>query len=175
MVCARRPHKVPGHPRPKSGQVALSDLTADSVLEAIREHDRLGRDEFLRKYGFGPARSYHLQFRGLQYDSKAIAGAAHGYLPGRAPLTPDEFSGGYAHVAKRLSQLGFDISGRDATPGFRESYLGAAGGMISRPAHDAVLIITHPGGAKSFDYGDYWENDRTLIYAGRGKTGRPEA
>jgi hypothetical protein len=171
--------------------VALSDITADSVLQAIREHDRIGRDEFLKKYGFGPARSYHLHFHGGQYDSGAIAGAAHGYLPGQAPLTPDEFSGGYAHVAKRLSQLGFDISGQDATPGpppmesgrdyswaelgdlfgFKESYLGAAGGMISRPAHDAVLIITHPGGAKSFDYGDYWENDRALIYAGRGKTG----
>jgi len=54
--------------------------------------------------------------------------------------------------------------------GFGADYLGAAGGMISRPKHNALLVMTHPGGAKSFDYGDYWDN-RDLIYAGRGKLG----
>src|SRR5262249_5400203 len=57
--------------------------------------------------------------------------------------------------------------------GFNPEYLGAAGGMISRPKHNVLLIITHPGGAKSFDYGDYWD-DRDLIYAGRGKVGDQE-
>ena len=54
--------------------------------------------------------------------------------------------------------------------GFEPDYLGAAGGMISRPKHNALPIFTHPGGAKSFDYGDYWD-DGDLIYAGRGKVG----
>jgi hypothetical protein len=54
--------------------------------------------------------------------------------------------------------------------GFDPNYLGAAGGMISRPKQNTLLIITHPGGARSFDYGDYWDN-RDLIYAGRGKVG----
>ncbi len=53
---------------------------------------------------------------------------------------------------------------------FKESYLGAAGGMVSRPEHDALLLITHPGGGRSFDYEDYWDGG-DLIYTGRGKTG----
>src|SRR5262245_25905385 len=54
--------------------------------------------------------------------------------------------------------------------GFRPGYLGAAGGMISRPKHNTLLIMTHPDGAKSFDYDDYWDGP-DLIYAGRGKLG----
>jgi hypothetical protein len=42
--------------------------------------------------------------------------------------------------------------------------------MVSRPELNALLIITHPGGAKSFDYEDYWDGD-DLIYTGRGKVG----
>ncbi len=54
--------------------------------------------------------------------------------------------------------------------GFAPNYLGAAGGMVSRPNHNALLLISHPGGAKSFDYDDYWDGD-DLVYTGRGKTG----
>ncbi len=53
---------------------------------------------------------------------------------------------------------------------FAPAYLGAAGGMISRPQHHALLLITHPGGARSFDYGDSWDGT-DLIYTGRGKRG----
>ncbi len=44
--------------------------------------------------------------------------------------------------------------------------------MISRPEHDALLLITHPG-ARSFDYGDSWQGS-DLIYTGRGKQGDQE-
>jgi hypothetical protein len=54
--------------------------------------------------------------------------------------------------------------------GFEPSYLGVAGGMIPRPDVDALLLITWPGGARSFNYEDYWEG-RDLIYTGRGKVG----
>lgn len=53
---------------------------------------------------------------------------------------------------------------------FDPDYLGAAGGMVSRPDQNALLLMTHPGGARSIDYGDYWDGD-DLIYTGRGKTG----
>lgn len=43
--------------------------------------------------------------------------------------------------------------------------------MLPRPEFNALLLITHPGGARSFDYEDRWENEKTLIYTGRGKTG----
>lgn len=44
--------------------------------------------------------------------------------------------------------------------------------MISRPQHDALLLITSPG-ARSFDYGDSWQGN-DLIYTGRGKQGDQE-
>jgi hypothetical protein len=55
--------------------MGLSDLTDRSaVLQAIAEYDQLGRESFLARYGFGPARSYFLLHNGKRYDSKAIAG-----------------------------------------------------------------------------------------------------
>ena len=42
--------------------------------------------------------------------------------------------------------------------------------MLSRPERNALLLITHPGGARSFDYEDRWDGS-ALIYTGRGKTG----
>ena len=96
--------------------MALSDLTASAVLKAIEEFDRLGRDAFLKKYGFGKARDFVLQRSGHSYDSKAIAGAAHGYLPGRTALTWRQFSGGEATVEKRLEALGFTIVSNSREP-----------------------------------------------------------
>jgi 5-methylcytosine-specific restriction protein A len=55
----------------------LADLTRPAVLAAIEEHARLGREDFLRRCRFGPARDYRLLFNGREYDSKAIAGVAH--------------------------------------------------------------------------------------------------
>jgi hypothetical protein len=52
----------------------------------------------------------------------------------------------------------------------KPNYLSAAGGMVSRPQQDALLLITHAGGARPNDYGDYWDGDE-LIYTGRGKRG----
>jgi hypothetical protein len=42
--------------------------------------------------------------------------------------------------------------------------------MIPRPDLNALLLITHPGGGKSFDYDDYWDG-ADLMYTGRGKKG----
>jgi 5-methylcytosine-specific restriction protein A len=59
--------------------MALADLTdSNAVLDAIREADRLGHDVFLRQYGYRPSRQYFLVQDGRRYDSKAIAGVAHG-------------------------------------------------------------------------------------------------
>ncbi|MFD3452905.1 hypothetical protein ACFWVC_12080 [Streptomyces sp. NPDC058691] len=89
--------------------MGLADLTRDGVLAAIRECDELGRDAFLHKYAFGPARAYRLVHDGRTYDSKAIAGVAHGHCAGVA-LTADEFSGGAKTVARRLQELGFTVA-----------------------------------------------------------------
>jgi 5-methylcytosine-specific restriction enzyme A len=80
--------------------VAFKDITYGAVIEAVNEYDRLGQDEFLREYGFHPAREYVLVHSGKSYDSKAIVGVAHGYLPGQKPLASTEFSGGEATVGR---------------------------------------------------------------------------
>ncbi|UOT02127.1 HNH endonuclease [Rhodococcus opacus] len=89
--------------------MALNDITHPAVLAAIREYDELGQRAFLQKYGYGEARSYLLHYEGKQYDSKAIAGVAHGKMDGRDPLIAAKFNGGDDTVAKHLRALGFDV------------------------------------------------------------------
>ncbi|MDV6298995.1 HNH endonuclease [Dietzia maris] len=89
--------------------MALSDLTVEAVTAAVDEFDALGRESFLDKYGFGEAKDYYVVRNGIAYDSKAIAGAAHGYLPGREALRSGDFTGGAASVVKRLRALGFRV------------------------------------------------------------------
>jgi hypothetical protein len=89
--------------------MALRDITRDAVLAAIAEYDRLGQEEFLHRYGFERARQYVLVHDGKSYDSKAIVGVAHGFLPGNAPLAADEFSGGKVTVERLLARLEFQV------------------------------------------------------------------
>jgi hypothetical protein len=66
----------------------------ESVLKAISEFDTLGRDRFLKQYGFGPSRTYFLLHAGKEYDSKAIVAVAFGYEnPSCGPLKNGDFSG----------------------------------------------------------------------------------
>jgi len=97
--------------------MALSDITRHAVLAAVDEYDRIGRPAYLAKYGFGPARQYLLILGDRSYDSKAIVGAAHGYLGGSfKALKAGDFSGGEATVATLLRELGFEVAaGQDAS------------------------------------------------------------
>jgi 5-methylcytosine-specific restriction protein A len=159
--------------------MALSDLTASAVIKAIEECDRLGRDAFLDKYGFRPARSFVLQRNGHSYDSKAIAGAAHGYLPGQLPLTWKQFSGGEAAVQKKLEALGFTVVSDDReslpSPGDvltneeigRCFAVGNMGGMRRSKKRNLLVIISDP--FKGL-YQDRWEGD-VLHYTGMGLSG----
>jgi len=104
----------------------LSDLTQSSaVLSAIAECDRLGRDGFLAKHGFGRAKAYYLLHNGNQYDSKAIAGVAVGIQTGTG-LPASDFSGG-APVVRRLALLGFSVVAKeidDSTSALPEELVG---------------------------------------------------
>ncbi|MFE2346308.1 HNH endonuclease [Kitasatospora cineracea] len=84
------------------------EITEESVLKAIEEHDDMGREEFLSHYGFRKAQSYVLVHQGREYDSKAIAGVAHKWAQGEA-LPADGFSGGKDHAAAWLRGLGFTV------------------------------------------------------------------
>jgi hypothetical protein len=90
--------------------VALSDVTAEGVEHAMAEFDRLGREAFLSKFGFGKARGYFLIRGARRYDSKAVVGVAHGHdRPNLGPLRSQDFSGGEARVAPLLESLGFEV------------------------------------------------------------------
>jgi hypothetical protein len=96
--------------------MGLPDITAPAVNQAIDEFNQLKRKAFLKKYKFGPARGYLIEKDGRTYDSKAIAGAAHGYLPGQQPLTAKDFSGGEATVKMKLEELGFAFANPRRSP-----------------------------------------------------------
>jgi hypothetical protein len=85
-----------------------NDVTRAGGLAAVAEFDRLGRPAFLKATGFRPAQAYFLDYDGKLYDSKAIAGYAHGVSTG-VPLTPGDVSGGDKTVAHRLEMLGFKV------------------------------------------------------------------
>jgi 5-methylcytosine-specific restriction protein A len=85
----------------------LKNLTAKrAVLQALAEYDHLGREAFLKKYGFGEATHYYILHDEKYYDSKAVVGVAYGYQFGR-PLRSGDFGGGKATVLPTLSRLGF--------------------------------------------------------------------
>src|SRR5262245_17330759 len=94
----------------------LSDLTDPAAVNAaMDEFDRLGRDEFLQKYSFGPSRLYVLRRNGKDYDSKAIVGAAHGFqYPEKGQLHSEDFSGGESTVRALLERLGFSVEVRES-------------------------------------------------------------
>ena len=90
----------------------LSKLGRSAVEAALDEFVRIGRDAFLQKYRFAPAKDYFVVHpsRGTSCDSKAIVGAAFGLqFPEHGPLRPQDFSGGLATVVKVLKRLGFDL------------------------------------------------------------------
>lgn len=113
------------------------------MLEALREHDRLGRDAFLHKHGFRPAHSYVLSHEGRDYDSKAIAGVAHGYqFPTQGPLQFKDFNGGKSGAAKLLTRLGFTVTSLPAAGVRAESPRIASPPVVGRAASapDVVLV-----------------------------------
>ena len=131
--------------------MALGDVTErGAVLAAMQEFDRLGRDDFLHRYGFGPSREYEVLHNGQRYDSKAVLGAAHGHQHGDAgPLRSDDFSGG-APTIRKLEELGFNVvpvegRGRGDRTGsrlaqFLEVYASARAAQFSGD-HEASAVL----------------------------------
>lgn len=91
----------------------LSQLMSPAAVQAaLDEFCRLGRNDFLTKYGFGKSRDYMVRNpqTGDLCDSKAIVGAAYGHqFPEQGSLRPSDFSGGEATVVAKLQNLGFEV------------------------------------------------------------------
>lgn len=137
--------------------MGIKDLTQAAVTAALDEFDALGRDAFLKRYGFGPARSYFVERGGKRYDSKAIAGAAHAKLPNRSPLKASEFSGGEQTVAAVLGNLGFKVRNIPAGATKSLSDLLTEAGLDPRD----VKVFRHSGRGK--DLLSIWKNDRAAF------------
>ena len=87
--------------------MTLVDITAEHIELAMLEADELGRGEFLKAYGFGPATTYLVRHGGRFYDPKALMGVAHrfaaaGTLLGVSDLDATEAVG-------RLRTLNFEV------------------------------------------------------------------
>lgn len=157
------------------GPMTLKDINREGVLKAIAEFDQLGRDAFLDRHGFGRSRTYFLVHDGNHYDSKAIAGVAHGYsVAGAKPLKSDEFSGGDLTVRAMLEALGFvviaDAQAGEA-PRWRDQF--RIGGLYTRD--QIANIIGYPEekrGGGDFDTGYTKHNDAYFIFANVGNAGR---
>ena len=58
----------------------VDELTREAVLSALAEFDRLGREEFLGRYGPRPSRSRWILHDGMQHDMKLVWRAAFGHM-----------------------------------------------------------------------------------------------
>jgi 5-methylcytosine-specific restriction protein A len=73
--------------------VRFSAVDASALLAAIKEFNDLGRDKFLKKYGFSRSSKFYLIHEQRIYDTKALVGAAYRHATGKK-LTNDKFFGG---------------------------------------------------------------------------------
>jgi 5-methylcytosine-specific restriction protein A len=167
--------------------MALSDLTTTSILRALAQFDELGREAFLQRYGFGRARGYFVLHNGNRYDSKAIAGAAHGFVsPELKPLSAPDFSGGEKTVAKRLRELGFFVTepseaAFEALPykegtlyhrqrDIHEVYGGQERGGIASPEGVAYVFLFTGETGGQYGYSDGWRPEGIFAYTGEGRS-----
>ncbi len=85
-----------------------AEVTRDDVLRAIQEYDRLGPEGFFSEHGFGPSRSYELDWDERRYPHKAILGTAYEFATGKR-LGSSDFEGGKTGAVRVLGQLGFTV------------------------------------------------------------------
>lgn len=91
--------------------MSLALLTnPEAVQAAIAEFEKIGRDRFLEKYGFGNGEILFRLKDGSKYDAEAILAAAVGYQhPSRGPLRANEFVATRDAVGDKLDELGFHV------------------------------------------------------------------
>lgn len=161
----------------------LKDLTsADAVIQTIEECDALGREQFLKKYGYKYSRLYLLHYNDRFYDSKAIAGVSVGKQHGVA-LKSKEFSGGLATVVPALRSLGFHIAEPEhpaialtpSTTYMRKELVERYGGQLQAgiwtPREFPAIFIFSGDSGKTYGYADDWTDDGVFRYTGEGQVG----
>ena len=90
--------------------MAPTEIEDSDVLEAIKVYNDPNQAELVQSLGFGPAVKYRLVHEGRFYDSKAIAGIAHGIATGEYWTTAKPFGGvGPGGAATILRGVGFFV------------------------------------------------------------------
>jgi hypothetical protein len=84
-------------------------VTREHVLAVLDEYDKIGREVFLTRHGFGTEREYVLWHDGRSYDSKAVLGVAYGRASAQVARS-DDFTGGKNGAVRILSDLDFTIA-----------------------------------------------------------------
>ena len=88
-------------------------VTREHVLAVLDEYDKIGREVFLTRHGFGTEREYVLWHDGRSYDSKAVLGVAYGRANGKIARS-DDFTGGKSGAVRILGDLNFTIGAEAA-------------------------------------------------------------
>ena len=91
--------------------MSLAVLTSSEAVDAaIAEFEKIGRDRFLEKYGYGSGQTFIKTSDGAEYDAEAILAAAVGIqYPDRGALKPGEFRATPDVVSDKLHELGFAV------------------------------------------------------------------
>ncbi|OON80561.1 hypothetical protein B1H18_11750 [Streptomyces tsukubensis] len=110
----------------------MADISRTEIDRALAEFDCVGRRTFLELNGFREAQTYFIESGGQLYDSTAIVGTAHGYLPDQQALSAADFSGGALHAVQLLRRLGHTVTERERPGQTRVP----APGETSIPSHD---------------------------------------
>ena len=93
--------------------MALKNITREMVVKALKEFDRLGREEMLERYSVGPrgkSTRWYIHFGDGYYDQKLILRAAH-ELAGLGVLPPGRGTFTAAQARRRLKTLKFKVVG----------------------------------------------------------------
>ena len=153
------------------------------MQQAIAEFDELGRANFLKTHGFENVAS-SLMHKGRSYDSKAIAGVAHRYLPGGKSLSSKDFSGGEKAAAGKLRELVVPGPVKQSDAPIRLDlgavynrvrdvhlvYGGQRQGGISTPQIPLIFLFTGETGGQ-YGYRDGPRADGIFAYTGEGQVG----
>ncbi|WP_285142301.1 HNH endonuclease [Serratia ureilytica] len=154
----------------------------ESVLKAIEEYKKLGRDEFLKQHKIKRFKKHTLLYNGEKYDIRGIAARAyseqHGY-----PFKGINTDSGTEKAIQFLKDLGFEIV---ETPHpfeilekdevYKRKYLhdlygGQEQGGISTPKEFPVIFIFTGETGETHGYKDGWSNNDHFSYTGEGQKG----
>ncbi|WP_423827604.1 HNH endonuclease [Serratia marcescens] len=154
----------------------------ESVLKAIEEYKKIGRDEFLKQHKIKRFKKYTLLYNGEKYDIRGIVARAYSEQHGYS-LKGMNTDSGTEKAIQFLKDLGFElvetphpfeILEKDEV--YKRKYLhdlygGQEQGGISTPKEFPVIFIFTGETGETHGYKDGWSNNDHFSYTGEGQKG----